>query len=102
MLDLAMKRDMIELARPGGLRGGKARARALNPHRRSVIAKSAAQVRWKPKILVLKNPQDHAELQCFVAQYGNGYARAVDGCDPLAVLFHAAAACRDDACLARM
>ena len=34
-------------AQSGGLRGGKARAEALSPERRSEISKAAAQVRWK-------------------------------------------------------
>ena len=32
--------------RNGGLKGGKARAQALTPQRRSEIAKKAAQTRW--------------------------------------------------------
>jgi hypothetical protein len=35
-----------EFARSGGLRGGKARADALTPERRSEIAKKAAAKRW--------------------------------------------------------
>jgi hypothetical protein len=33
--------------RAGGLRGGKARAKALSPAERSDIARLAAQARWK-------------------------------------------------------
>ena len=35
-----------DYARKGGLKGGKARADALTPERRSKIAKEAAQKRW--------------------------------------------------------
>ena len=34
------------LGRQGGLKGGKARAKALSSKRRSEIAKKAAQARW--------------------------------------------------------
>jgi hypothetical protein len=37
---------MAELGRAGGLKGGKARAAALTPERRSQIAKEAAAKRW--------------------------------------------------------
>ena len=33
--------------RRGGLKGGRARAQALSPERRSEIAQQAAQLRWK-------------------------------------------------------
>jgi len=36
-----------ELARKGGLKGGRARAAALTPKQRSEIAKAAAEARWK-------------------------------------------------------
>ena len=36
-----------EFARKGGLKGGKARAKALTPKQRSEIASIAAQARWK-------------------------------------------------------
>ncbi len=36
-----------ELGRLGGKKGGKARAEALTPERRSEIAKKAAIARWK-------------------------------------------------------
>lgn len=36
-----------QLGRIGGLKGGKARARALSPERRSEIAQRAAAARWK-------------------------------------------------------
>ena len=36
-----------ELARMGGLKGGKARAERLSPERRSEIAKAAARARWR-------------------------------------------------------
>jgi hypothetical protein len=46
-------------------------------------------------------PKDLDELRCFIAQYGNGHARA-ENCDPVGVLIRAISACRDDAGLARM
>lgn len=39
----------VALGRLGGLKGGKARAKALSPKKRSEIAKRAAQKRWKSK-----------------------------------------------------
>ena len=36
----------VERGRLGGVKGGKARADALSPERRSEIAKKAAQARW--------------------------------------------------------
>jgi len=36
----------VALGRKGGLKGGKARADALTPKRRSAIAKKAAKARW--------------------------------------------------------
>ena len=36
----------VALGRLGGLKGGKARARALTPEQRSEIAKKAAKTRW--------------------------------------------------------
>lgn len=40
----------MALGRLGGLKGGKARARALTSERRSEIAKNAAMVRWAAKV----------------------------------------------------
>ncbi|MGH8541964.1 MAG: histone H1 [Stenotrophobium sp.] len=37
----------VALGRKGGLKGGKARAEALSPKKRSEIAKKAAAARWK-------------------------------------------------------
>ncbi|MBI1808160.1 MAG: hypothetical protein HYR76_14065 [Ignavibacteria bacterium] len=37
----------VALGRLGGLKGGKARAKALSPKRRSEIAKKAAKKRWE-------------------------------------------------------
>ena len=37
----------VSLGRRGGLKGGKARAKALSPTRRKQIAKAAARARWK-------------------------------------------------------
>ena len=34
------------LGKLGGLKGGKARAKALSPERRSEIARKAAETRW--------------------------------------------------------
>ena len=39
----------VELGRLGGLKGGKARAKALSASQRSKIAKHAAQKRWSSK-----------------------------------------------------
>ena len=39
----------VALGRLGGLKGGKARKKALTPEQRSEIAKKAAQARWGPK-----------------------------------------------------
>jgi hypothetical protein len=36
-----------EYARKGGLKGGKARAKALTPNQRAEIARLAAEARWK-------------------------------------------------------
>jgi hypothetical protein len=36
----------VTLARSGGLKGGKARAEALSPKKRSEIARKAAEKRW--------------------------------------------------------
>jgi hypothetical protein len=37
----------VALGRIGGQKGGKARAEALSPRKRSAIAKKAAQARWQ-------------------------------------------------------
>ena len=37
----------VALGRLGGLKGGKARAKALSPRRRKAIAKKAARARWQ-------------------------------------------------------
>jgi hypothetical protein len=37
----------VSLGRLGGLKGGKARAKALSPAKRKAIAKKAARARWK-------------------------------------------------------
>ena len=39
----------VALGRLGGKKGGRARAEALSPERRSEIAKKAAQARWGKK-----------------------------------------------------
>lgn len=39
----------VALGRKGGLKGGKARAEALTPAKRSAIAKKAAAKRWAQK-----------------------------------------------------
>ena len=38
-----------ERGRAGGLKGGKARAASLSPHRRAEIAKKAAGARWSAR-----------------------------------------------------
>lgn len=93
----ATSRNMRSLGRKGGL----ARVDAIGSRKRIEIARRGAGARWKPRVLVLDTPRDHEELQCFVAQYRNGFARSVCS-DPTAVLHRAVAASRDDACLARM
>jgi hypothetical protein len=37
----------VSLGRRGGLKGGKARAKALTPEQRAEIARAAASARWK-------------------------------------------------------
>lgn len=44
-----LKAAMSALGRLGGLKGGKARAKALTAKKRSEIAKKAAAARWKKK-----------------------------------------------------
>lgn len=39
----------VALGKLGGLKGGKARAKALTPGKRKQIAKKAAAARWKAK-----------------------------------------------------
>ena len=39
----------VSLGRRGGLKGGKARAKALSAKQRSEIAKNAARSRWKKR-----------------------------------------------------
>lgn len=39
----------VALGRLGGQKGGKARAEALSPRKRSAIAKKAAKARWSGK-----------------------------------------------------
>lgn len=41
--------NAVALGRLGGLKGGKARAKALSPSKRSEIAKLAAKKRWSKK-----------------------------------------------------
>ena len=43
----AEEKEVLASARKGGLKGGKARAKALTPKQRSEIASVAAQARWK-------------------------------------------------------
>ena len=40
----------VALGRLGGLKGGKARAKALTPEQRSAIARKAGKNRWKNRI----------------------------------------------------
>ena len=47
--DDIIKAAAAALGRKGGLKGGKARAAALTPKRRSEIAKKAAKARWHKK-----------------------------------------------------
>ncbi len=39
----------VALGRKGGLKGGKARAKALTPEQRAEIARIAAQARWSKR-----------------------------------------------------
>lgn len=39
----------VSLGRRGGLKGGKARSKALTPEQRAQIARVAASARWKKK-----------------------------------------------------
>jgi len=39
----------VTLGRLGGIKGGKARAQKLSPKKRSMIARKAAEARWKNK-----------------------------------------------------
>jgi hypothetical protein len=39
----------VALGKLGGAKGGKARAAALSPRKRKMIAKKAAEARWKGK-----------------------------------------------------
>ena len=41
----------IQARRKGGLKGGKARAKALSPRKRKAIAKKAAATRWRSGLL---------------------------------------------------
>ena len=41
--------EAVELGRAGGLKGGKARAKALSPDQRSAQATQAARARWGSK-----------------------------------------------------
>jgi hypothetical protein len=43
----AEEKVALASARKGGLKGGKARAKALTPEQRSEIARAAASARWK-------------------------------------------------------
>lgn len=41
-----IEEELPSARRNGGLKGGKARAEALSPSKRSEVAKKAAQARW--------------------------------------------------------
>ncbi len=41
----------VQARRKGGLKGGKARAKALSPRKRKAIAKKAAATRWRSGLL---------------------------------------------------
>lgn len=47
--------DQVVIGRAGGLKGGRARARALAPERRLEIAKKAINARWKKSQSKQKN-----------------------------------------------
>ncbi len=46
----------VTLGRLGGLKGGKARAAALSPKKRKLIAQKAAQARWKSSPTIPPQP----------------------------------------------
>ncbi|MER8503259.1 histone H1 [Mesorhizobium sp. M1142] len=49
MLDDGRDLAAVLMGRKGGLKGGKARAKALSPEQRADIARRAAQARWGTK-----------------------------------------------------
>jgi hypothetical protein len=82
---LVKNRNAVALGRLGGLKGGPARARALNQSRRRAIGRSGAAARWQGTLPELLRPLfwqnrledislskhiDHVMLQ--VLAYGNG------------------------------
>jgi len=46
---LMTEEEHRKIAREGGLRGGRTRAKTLSPRRRREIAKKAAEARWSKK-----------------------------------------------------
>jgi len=49
LVDYEKNPHAVELGRLGGLKGGKARAKALSKTKRKQIAQNAARARWKKK-----------------------------------------------------
>jgi hypothetical protein len=90
---------MRQLGRRGGLLGGRARAGALTPARRSAIARRAAQARWSKRLLV---PGQTADLASFVAHYGSAVASLPPPADLETLALRAVARSRRDSALARM
>ena len=45
----AETKKTVPKRRAGGVKGGKARAKALDPEKRAEIARLAAEARWKKK-----------------------------------------------------
>jgi len=49
VIDPKVSKAAAALGRLGGLKGGKARAKALSPERRAEIAREAAKKRWRQR-----------------------------------------------------
>lgn len=96
---VANSKRMVALGRKGGLVGGRARADALTPARRSVIARRAARARWAKTIMSTDSP---ADLWSFVAHCGSSVTAVPEGADLEAITLRAVRASRRDSALARM
>lgn len=100
---MSKKQDMVTLGRLGGLKGGKARARSLNPEQRSQISANAAKARWsKPFPQLDRSPRNLDELTALVAYYGSKVSRSVVTFNLEEVVLHAVLQSRFSPNLARM
>jgi hypothetical protein len=90
---------MAALGRKGGLRGGPARARALEPSRRAAIARQAARARWSKPVLAKDARPDLAAL---VAYGGSSVAHVPLPRSLEKQVMRAVSASRHDSALARM